>query len=555
MTRSQDNASTGNRAGTASTAATNGHGVGHDPFLEGPTVNDAADDGATDMNGRRPEDPEYNPWNTKDANEKHRQRREAEEATQAMTEERLKKFGSRRYALTTLDGRNDGWARKLAAHMERKNAGREPTKAAPELIFSGADAVNAGATDAQLTALPALSNDEIAALQIRAAALHEHCRTQIRMQAKALATPRQPLREVIRRVADMVNDPPAGAVVEGLLYEETVVSWVGDGGTYKTFTVLSLACSVAAGRDFTGQLRVPQKHPALFLCAERRRHGLIGDVQAWCAVNKVDIGTLDVHGWDDVVQLGDEEWMAELTDYVIEHGIKVIVFDTQRKATRGLEENSSTDMGAALANAQALARRAKAVVIIIHHTARGQNHGRGSTVMFDDTDVTLRQNITGPSEAEFVVDKHKSEPTGTRYPVKVKTVTVAGAPVTLDEGNGNSTVTPGESFTTLAACPRDPLTGDETAEKMKAALDPNDKVLVAVVNDNTDGTPLSPAEVHRRAAARGYTLKEDATRDHLRMLARPGYALVAETVSPTSHRRTYAPKRPENPPEPPHRDS
>jgi hypothetical protein len=116
---------------------------------------------------------------------------------------------------------------------------------------------------------------------------------------------------------------------------------------------------VAAGRDFSGQLRVPQQYPVLYMCAERRRHGLGGDIRAWCQVNQVDVDSLEVHGLSDVVQLGDDEQMAELTEYVTAHGIKLVVFDTQRKATKGHEENSSTDMGAALANAQKLAYEAE----------------------------------------------------------------------------------------------------------------------------------------------------------------------------------------------------
>ena len=61
--------------------------------------------------------------------------------------------------------------------------------------------------------------------------------------------------------------------MDKLLYEKTVTSWVGDGGTCKSFTVLGLACSVAAGRDFSGRLRVPQRYPVLYMCAEHRRHG------------------------------------------------------------------------------------------------------------------------------------------------------------------------------------------------------------------------------------------------------------------------------------------
>lgn len=346
----------------------------------------------------------------------------------------------------------------------------------------------------------------------------------------------EPLAEVIRHVADMVNDPPTGVMVNGLVYEEMVIHWIGDGGTYKTFTVLDVACSVAAGRNVSGQLTVPEKRGVLFLCAERRHHGLIGDIRAWCQHNQIglDQASLHMHGWDDVVQLVNRKRMRELTAYVVEHGIRLVVIDTQSMATTGLEENSATAMNTALANAKALARTAKAAVIVVHHTARKQDHARGSTVWRDNTDATVLQKVTGPMEAEFTVDKHKSVESGTHYPVKVEKVVVS-LPPTGDEDGGVST--PGGSFTTLVACPRDPFSEGEQREKMHSALTPDQKILVAVVNDN-EGPPLSPAQVQRKGEERGYTLKKDATARHLKTLAK--YRLIAETIDIATNRRTYS---------------
>ncbi|ORB65710.1 AAA family ATPase [Mycolicibacterium tusciae] len=489
----------------------------------------AEDDGKTDVNGLRPGDEGYQPFNTRGANAKHATAAKAQEAS----EKRLKRWASRRYPVSILDGRTEPWARAIAADIARRNAGRDPVKDAPDVMFSGDKAVKVGATDAHPTAMPELTPEEIGALKIEAAAIREYHRAQVRRKAAAMATPRHPLAEVIRHVSDMANDPPTGTLIDGLIYEQTVTHWVGDGGTYKTFTVLALACSVAAGRDFTHQLKVPQKHSVLYFCAERRHYGMGADVAAWCQRAGLDIASLDLLGWDDVVQLADDEWMAELVEFVKARGIKLIVFDTQRKATRGIEENSSTDIGAALANAQKLAMEANAAVIVIHHTARGQDHARGSSVGRDDTDATVVQKATGPNEAEFVIDKHKSEATGTRYPVKVEKV--AG---TMPPTEGRA----GYGYTTLVATARDPLTMNETADKVAAALAQDDKILVAVVNDADDG-PLSPAEVTRRAQARGCELGKDAVGTHLARLAKDNYGrLVTQHVNPTNGRRTYSPK-------------
>lgn len=517
---------------TANMACTNGHAPPEpvDPF---PTATNGHGDDQMDMNGRRLGEPGHNPFNKRSTNAKKAAAREAEAAAQAVTEKRLKRVGALRFDAAGLDGRTERWVRQLASAIERHNAGRDPTKDLPEVMFNGDKAVQAGATDAQIDALTPLTPAEIAALKISAAATREHCRAQVRRKAAAMATPRKPLDEVIRHVSDMVNDPPTGTIVDSLIYENTVTHWVGDGGTYKTFTVMGLACSVAAGRDFTNRLAVPERLPVLYFCAERRHYGMGADVAAWCQVNQVDIASLDLLGWDDVVQLADDAWMAELTEFVAERGIKLVVFDTQRKATKGIEENSSTDIGAALANAQKLAMDTNAAVIVIHHTARGQDHARGTTAARDDTDATVVQKATGPNEAVFRIDKHKSEATGTEFPIKVEKVSGTVA------GNGDRA---GYSYTTMVVSVRDPLTMDETTAKVAAALSTDDKLLVAVVNENTDGTALSPAEVHRRAVERGCTLGKDAAARHLKTLAKQGYGCIAETVNPVTDRRTYRPK-------------
>ncbi len=141
-------------------------------------------------------------------------------------EKRKEQWKNRLYALSILDGRRERWARRVVTAAAYSNANRDPEKAPPRLTFTGAAAVDAGATDHEMHALPRLSPDEIASLRIDAAAVREHTRQQIRRRASALATARPALSAVIRLAKDMVSDPPAGVIVDKLLYEKTVTSWL-----------------------------------------------------------------------------------------------------------------------------------------------------------------------------------------------------------------------------------------------------------------------------------------------------------------------------------------
>jgi hypothetical protein len=189
-----------------------------------------------DFTGRPPDHPDYAPFDNPDSK---LARSNPEDA-------RKERWKNQLYALSSLEGRHEPWARHIVTAAAYQAARRDPVREGPGLTFTGDNAVGAGATDDEIAALPALSPDEIANLQLERAAIREVTRQQIRRRAAGLAMTRRPLSEVIRLAKDMVSDPPAGVIVDKLLHEKTVTSWVGDGGTFKSFTVLGLACSVAA---------------------------------------------------------------------------------------------------------------------------------------------------------------------------------------------------------------------------------------------------------------------------------------------------------------------
>lgn len=361
-------------------------------------------------------------------------------------------------------------------------------------------------------------------------------RNDVNRMAKTPADGGVPLAGRIRLAKDMTYDEPTGTVVAGLVYERTVTHWIGDGNTFKTFTVLALACSVAAGRDFTHQLSVPSKQPVLYLCGESRRYGLGGDIEAWCQHQRVSIDSLELYGDDDVVQLADDKRMAELTAFVVERGIKLVVVDTQSKATRGLNENDATDMGTALGNLAALTREANAAAIVIHHTARHSQHGRGSTVWYDDTDTTVLQNATGGLAAEFSVQKQKSSPSGAGsgrvYPVGLVPVTVR-----RNAAGGDGIEAVGDTFSTLVAAGRDPLSDAERAQQANAVAQEHAELLAVVVAAGPSGVTVSDA--WKRAVGQGYAKKADTARRVLNRLVKDG--LIAKLPHKRGVAELFAP--------------
>ncbi|MGV9795227.1 AAA family ATPase [Gordonia sp. NPDC003422] len=111
--------------------------------------------------------PDYNPF---DHGKLPKREHEDDCAADAL-KRRQDRWRGHRYDVALLNDPQVGWQYDLAANLRRRDARRDPVKAAPTLMFTGADAVNVDATDAELCALVPLSDNEIASLKQRAEAV------------------------------------------------------------------------------------------------------------------------------------------------------------------------------------------------------------------------------------------------------------------------------------------------------------------------------------------------------------------------------------------------
>jgi hypothetical protein len=233
------------------------------------TSNGHAADGLTDRLGRKKGDEGYNPFDNQRAADKHA----AGTAAQAVTEKRLQRWGSRRYALSILDERTELWARKLTSGIERRNAGRDPTKDLPEVMFSGDKAVKAGATDAAIAALPELTTDEIRALRIDASAMLEATRMQVRERGRQIAAAAEVAgyANITTRVDLSTYAPPDDPwTVDGLIPLGKSMGLFSERKAGKTTTIVDLVRSLVTSGKFLGRLatRLPADADVVLLDTE-----------------------------------------------------------------------------------------------------------------------------------------------------------------------------------------------------------------------------------------------------------------------------------------------
>jgi len=218
------------------------------------------------------------------------------------------------------------------------------------------------------------------------------------------------MRSKLLSVTDLGKLPPVRPLVTGFLYQGTLAQLSGPPGQYKSFWSIGVACSVASGRSFEGHDTARGK--VIYVAAEGAT-GARARILAWCELSRIDPADLD--GWlylmPEPIQLGNATATLELADLATEWGVSLAIFDTRARCTLGLEENSASDQGIAIDNAEQIIHRSGATVLAVHHSGREGAHGRGSTAW--DGAVWSDLRMSGEElRATVKCAKHKDVPDG-----------------------------------------------------------------------------------------------------------------------------------------------
>ncbi|MET4612012.1 hypothetical protein ABIC28_003004 [Rhodococcus sp. PvR044] len=221
-----------------------------------------------------------------------------------------------------------------------------------------------------------------------------------------------PITDRVLTVGDLGTLPAVEPLVDGILYRDTLAQVSGEAGCYKSFLTVGMVCALATGQTSFEGYRIPRRAKVLYVAAEGVT-GLLVRIMAWCELTNVDHALLD--GWlyllPDPVQLGDRAAMDQLVEYARGLGLDLVVLDTRARCTVGMEENSATDQGRAIHEAERLQREAQCAVLAVHHSSRAGTAGRGSNAW--DGAVWTDLRMTGADNvAKLHCAKHKDVPAG-----------------------------------------------------------------------------------------------------------------------------------------------
>jgi predicted transcriptional regulator len=205
------------------------------------------------------------------------------------------------------------------------------------------------------------------------------------------------------------NLPPLDFLVEGLIPMHSLVEMYGAPGSGKSFVAMALAFCIGSGLPFG--LRQVKRGAVIYVAAEGVA-GLSQRIRAWKSERAFN-GKAGVYFAPRPVNLrASREVRRFILDVrrQIREPIQLVIIDTFARCFAGGEENSSCDVGIAIANADTIRSDLDCAVLMVHHTEKSGQTERGSTAIRGAVDVMIRVKKIAESMITMTCDKAKDMP-------------------------------------------------------------------------------------------------------------------------------------------------
>ena len=198
-------------------------------------------------------------------------------------------------------------------------------------------------------------------------------------------------------VSDLLAREAPEDLIHGVLPLGGLVCLYGPPGGGKTFTALSMSCSVASGCKWLG--KATKSGPVVYIAAEGV-HRLGYRVLAATSCDRENVGPAiieNLYFLDEGVQLAEEHESEELLRAILRlpKPPVLIVVDTLARCSLGREENSAKDMGLFIAGCDELRRATGATILPVHHTTKQGGSERGSSALRGAADTMIELSQDG----------------------------------------------------------------------------------------------------------------------------------------------------------------
>ncbi|UYG06774.1 helicase RepA family protein [Halomonas sp. M4R1S46] len=299
-------------------------------------------------------------------------------------------------------------------------------------------------------------------------------------------------------VGELVTDlRPVSWLVRGYLEADSLGLVYGEPGHGKSFLAIDLAASIATGLPWHGAETTPG---AVFYIAGEGHNGLGRRFKAWELKRGTSLAGVPLYASKRAAPLDDKASAAEVlrvVDAMAEDAGQVpalIVVDTLARCFGG-DENSATDIGAFVANLDALRHHWRATVLVVHHSGKDATRGaRGSTALRGAVDAEYKVAKDPAGTVTLEATKMKDADTPERRAFRLAPVKL---PVVEGDGTEVWSCAPVSTEARMGG-PKRP-TGKHQQRALNALGD-----LAAFPEDGEEGTPVA-VEAWRQAAARDGT--------------------------------------------------
>jgi len=224
-----------------------------------------------------------------------------------------------------------------------------------------------------------------------------------------------PIDRFAGRVLDLealrLLEPPS-PLIPGLLDVDSLAVLYGPPGVGKSFVALDMALRVATGTRWHGHQLITAG--AVLYIAGEGANGLADRIDAWKERTHTFADPTNLAVVPAAANLLDPAEVADLYRYITRTRPTLVVVDTLARCTPGADENSSRDMGLAIAALDAIRTAGGSCVLAVHHSGKSLEAGlRGHSSLLGALDTVLR--LTGTEHVlQLDQEKQKHHPEGNR---------------------------------------------------------------------------------------------------------------------------------------------
>lgn len=236
---------------------------------------------------------------------------------------------------------------------------------------------------------------------------------------------------VLLSEADFHLRPPTAFLVQGLILEKSIGSFVGSPGSLKTFTATDLALSIASHQPTWLGRTLTKSGPVVYVLGEGGGR-FSYRVKVWKQERQIT-DDLPFFIVPHPLNLRDPELMAEFLTMIVDHHPVITVFDTLNTCTPGMKENMAEEMSEAVAAMRLLTESTGGTVIHLHHPRKDEASARGSGANLGAIDFELWMKKTS-DKSLFTLSVGKSREADDELEINLKKKVVELAGKFEDDG-------------------------------------------------------------------------------------------------------------------------